>query len=306
MSRQFRLRATGVVLGALFVVGPLVMNGTAQAEVGSGNDLVFSGGGRNMLGLSCVAEPRSDSVTVESGSTVRVINDTGHDADLQLNGVSKGELADNASTDVLFRRGPVEVMLKPDCVLGGPSEPVLVTVTPAPTTANPTPTPTTNPTTASPVDSPSNTTTRPATRPTTRPTRPPHTAATPPRRPVTATTAATADGMPQRATTRARTRTTTAGGTGTATTAAPAVPEAPLPIDTEPVSSGPVLAAPEIDDESAGPSGAAAEPVAALEPMSETSPVGLLALAATICLAGVTAGAIRAIVAQRASRASIA
>jgi hypothetical protein len=51
---------------------------------------------------------------------------------------------------------------------------------------------------------------------------------------------------------------------------------------------------------------AAAEPVAALEPVTETGPVGLLAIIATICVAGVTAAAIRAIAAQRASRASMA
>jgi hypothetical protein len=74
--------------------------------------------------------------------------------------------------------------------------------------------------------------------------------------------------------------------------------------DDPPADGGPVLAAPEIQASSAD--SAAAEPVAALEPMSESRPVGLLALAATVCLAGVTAAAVRAIVAQRASRTIIA
>ncbi len=311
MSRQFRLKATGAVLAALFVVGPLLANGTAQAELTRrGNDLVFGGGGRNMLGLSCAAEPRSDSMTVPAGSTVRVVNDTGHDADLRLNGVSKGELANRSSTEVLFRRGPVEVTLKPNCPLGGPSEPATVTVTPSPSgSGTPTPSPTTVPPSATPGGSPSKTA-----KPTTRPPgpgkpRPPHTATKPNRRPTSAgaATTATMTGRtgPQSATTRARTRTDTAPGTAT-TGATTAVTEMPIGGSDAPVSTGPVLAAPEIDPSSADPTSAAAEPVAALEPLSEDSPIGLLALAATVCLAGVTAAAIRAIVAQRASRTTIA
>jgi hypothetical protein len=311
MSRQFRLKATGAVLAALFVVGPLLANGTAQAELTRrGNDLVFGGGGRNMLGLSCAAEPRSDSMTVPAGSTVRVVNDTGHDADLRLNGVSKGELANRSSTEVLFRRGPVEVTLKPNCPLGGPSEPATVTVTPSPSgSGTPTPSPTTVPPSATPGGSPSKTA-----KPTTRPPgpgkpRPPHTATKPNRRPTSAgaATTATTTGRtgPQSATTRARTRTDTAPGAAT-TGATTAVTEMPIGGSDAPVSTGPVLAAPEIDPSSADPTSAAAEPVAALEPLSEDSPIGLLALAATVCLAGVTAAAIRAIVAQRASRTTIA
>ena len=50
----------------------------------------------------------------------------------------------------------------------------------------------------------------------------------------------------------------------------------------------------------------AAEPVAAMEPMSETGPIGLLALMAAVCVMGVGAAAIRAIVSQRANRAKVA
>jgi hypothetical protein len=312
MSRQFRLKATGAVLAALFVVGPMLANGTAQAELTRrGNDLVFGGGGRNMLGLSCAAEPRSDSMTVPAGSTVRVVNDTGHDADLRLNGVSKGELRNRSSTEVLFRRGPVEVTLKPDCPLGGPSEPATVTVTPSPSgSGTPTPSPTSASPSASPGGSPSKSA-KPAARPG-RPAqpRPPRTATTPNRRPTPAdarTTAATAGrtGPQGTTTTRATTRTNTVPGTAT-TGATTAVTEMPVGGTDVPVSTGPVLAAPDIDATSADSTSAAAEPVAALEPLSQDSPFGLLALAATVCLAGVTAAAIRAITAQRASRSTMA
>jgi hypothetical protein len=312
MSRQFRLKATGVALAALFVVGPLVVNGTASADrVESAHDLVFSGSGRNLLGLSCVAEPRSKAVRVEAGSTLRVVNDTGHAADLRLDGVSKGELADESATEVLFRRGPVEVTLMPNCMLAAPSDPVVVSVAPLPSPSVPAPAPTIDLPSSEPVGTPSHTSVPPV-RPSARPTRPKPVkpATTPPRQPNAAgatTTAATDGGSgPQNATTRTRTR-TTAAPLATATSA----PAAITTIDTaagtpDDVSSGPVLAAPDGSQETAVPAGAAAEPVAELEPMSGTSAVSLLALAATVCLAGVTAAAIRAIVAQRAYRATMA
>ena len=51
---------------------------------------------------------------------------------------------------------------------------------------------------------------------------------------------------------------------------------------------------------------AAAEPVAAMEPIRESGPIGLLALTAAVCVMGVGAAAIRAIVSQRANRAKVA
>ena len=319
MSRQLRLRATGAVLAALFVVGPLVANGTAQAELAtSARDLVFGGGGRNMLGLSCGAEPRSELVVVESGSTIRVVNATGHKADLLIDGASKGELADRSSTAVLFRRGPVEVALKPDCMLRGPSEPATVTVAPStPGTTSPAPLPSVDGSSAPPnrpSSPPATGTTKPSSKP--AKSRRPPAAATPPRRPAAGgkTTAATrTQARTQRATNRTRTGTTgtmtrtPAGGTTSARSPVSSSPASTGPVGGgTPHSSGPVLAAPEIDATPPDAGSAPAEPVAALKPMSRDNPIGLLALAATVCLAGVTAGAIRAIAAQRASRASMA
>jgi hypothetical protein len=55
------------------------------------------------------------------------------------------------------------------------------------------------------------------------------------------------------------------------------------------------------------PSGlVAAEPVAAMRPLPESRPVGLLAVIAMVSVLGVAIGVIRAIVSQRASRASVA
>jgi hypothetical protein len=51
---------------------------------------------------------------------------------------------------------------------------------------------------------------------------------------------------------------------------------------------------------------AAAEPVAVMAPIRETGPIGLLALIAAVCVMGVGAAAIRAIVSQRANRVKVA
>lgn len=52
--------------------------------------------------------------------------------------------------------------------------------------------------------------------------------------------------------------------------------------------------------------GPAAEPMGSVEPLSDGEPIGLLALTATVCVVGVSAGAIRAIMAQRITRTLVA
>ena len=95
MSRQFRYRVAALVLGGLLFGGPLLTNGTASAEPGraaeGGRQVTFAGGG--VLGLSCRSHPDVESMTVPADSTVRVVNRTGHSANLQLGGDTKGMLA---------------------------------------------------------------------------------------------------------------------------------------------------------------------------------------------------------------------
>jgi hypothetical protein len=101
--------------------------------------------------------------------------------------------------------------------------------------------------------------------------------------------------------------------TGTAGAAVPAFSGMPpgddktiLPgVPTLDLPAPPTAAAPE------PPAGAssgvvAAEPVAAMRPLPESQPVGLLAVVATVCALGVAIGVIRAFVSQRASRTSVA
>src|SRR4051794_19322001 len=99
MSRQFRYRVAALVLGGLLLGGPLVASGTASAEQfrpeqqqvdENGHQVTFGGGG--MFGLSCHSRPDFESMTVPAESTVRVVNRTGHRANLQLGGDTMGML----------------------------------------------------------------------------------------------------------------------------------------------------------------------------------------------------------------------
>src|SRR6478609_653807 len=90
MSRQFRYRVAALVMGGLLIGGPMLTSGTASAEqvTEGGRQVTFGGGG--VLGLSCRSHPDVESMSVPADSTVRVVNETGHSANLQLSGDTKG------------------------------------------------------------------------------------------------------------------------------------------------------------------------------------------------------------------------
>lgn len=312
MSRQFRYRATGVALAALFAVAPLLTTGSAHAEQAGDREVVFGGGG--VLGLSCAAQPNVEMLRVPAGATVRVVNRTGHRAKLRLNGDAQGRLADDGATNVVFRRGTVAVTMVPECALREASTPAMVTASPSagPTSAVPDPLPTAAPPTSDPAAPP--TTPSGPTASTTSPTESPSlpgSPAGPPHRPsstasvtrqgTAAATTTTAPSMPQGgATTPIRTGTTATGTTA----ATPTFAGMPPGDDSRIVPGVPSVDVFPSDDATSAP--AAAEPVAALEPLTGTGPDGLLAVIATVCVLGVGAGAIRAFAAQRASRTSMA
>jgi hypothetical protein len=263
-------------------------------------------------------------MTVPADSTVRVVNRTGHSAKLLLGGTVKGTVPDDGATEVVFRRGTTAVLLSPSCALGAESTPVLITATPsAPVSTMPDPTPAPGDGSAGPVSpshpgSPSASdgggTTSPGTvAPPTR------SQGTPPRtkpgttkpdvsRPGNRPVATAVQAMPHGgAASRIRTRTTR--GTGTTAPTFAGMP----PGDRKAIVGGvPTLTLPSTTDAApvapdVPPSNTvAAEPVAAMEPMSDGGPIGLLAVVAAVCAVGVAVGAIRAIAAERASRATIA
>ena len=327
MSRQFRYRVTALVLGGFLLGGPLLTNGTASAEQvdGGGRQVTFAGGG--VLGLSCRSHPDIESMTVPADSWVRVVNRTGHSANLRLGGNTKGMIADDGATEVVFRRGTTAVTLTPTCAIDNDATPVLVTASPSsPATTMPDPIPAPAGSNSSAFAAEPTGSTRPS-----RSTRPD--AVTPAGRPSRVTTATGRPGASRPSALR------TAVVAQAATTAAQAMPQGdatPLKIKTKdakgtqastaPAFSGmppgdkPALltGVPQLDPArpapDAGPSVvgvptteiAAAEPVAAMEPMREQGPIGLLALVAAVCVLGVGAAAIRAIVSQRANRSKIA
>src|SRR4051812_26422731 len=125
MSSQIRHRVAGAAIAAFLVAAPglaatpvraaPVLDGPAPADsvdgTESGKQVVFSGSG--LLGLSCVARPDSRALTVVAGTTMWVANRTGYRARLLLNGETQGEIEDGGSAQVLFRRGPVTLSLRP-------------------------------------------------------------------------------------------------------------------------------------------------------------------------------------------------
>ena len=328
MTRQLRNRVTAIVLGGLIFGAPLLTNGTANAEqaaVEGGRQVVFAGGG--MMGLSCRSRPDVESMVVPADSTVRVVNRTGYSARLSLSGDMKGVLPDDAATEVVFRRGTTEVLLEPNCPIGEDASPALVTAAPSASAAMPDPIPAPTddkPTTmaAEPADTdspsgPASGSALPDTVAAARPTQGRTTGTAGTRGPAalrtsTVAQAATtaAQSMPQGGTTsRVRARTLPGRPSGTM----PAFAGMP-PGDRKSILPGvPRLdlapATPEAAPAAVAPPPAevaAAEPVAAMDPMPESGPIGLLALTAAVCVMGVGAAAIRAIVSQRANRARVA
>jgi hypothetical protein len=336
MSRQLRYRVAAIVLGGLLLGGPLLTSGTASAgqveAEAAGRQVTFAGGG--MLGLSCRSQPDVESMVVPANSTVRVVNRTGYSARLQLGGATKGTLADDAATEVVFRRGTTAVLLTPNCALGEDAEPVLVTASPsapvaAPATGSmpdPIPVPSGPGSSAlaagsSDASPPAGSVLPGAVSPAGRPSGVHRTTIRPGGdRPSSlrssaaiaqaATTAARA--MPQggdtsQATIRSRATGGTHGGTapafagmppGAKRALVPAVPQGDLaPAAADAAPAAPTVAPTEV---------AAAEQVATVEPMRDRAPVGLLALIAAVCILGVGTASIRAIVSQRANRSLMA
>jgi hypothetical protein len=338
MSRQFRYRVTAIVLGGFFLGTPLLMNGTASAEQfdEGGRQVTFDGGG--MLGLSCESRPDTESMTVPADSTIRVVNRTGHSAKLQLSGTTKGTLADDAATEVVFRRGTTSVLLTPSCAFGNDATPMLVTAAPSAAATMPDPIPAPSDGDSAPATAvapsgsgqPASSAARPAmTGAISSPTRP-HRANAATRRPgetrpsvlgtaaVAKAATAAARAMPHGgAATGLRSKTRTKIPAGTAAGAPPAFAGMPpgderaivtgVPqLDLAPATSDALPPADPAASTSNVASQPAAETVAAMEPMRAGGRIGLLGVIAAVCAVGVTTAAIRAIVSQRANRAIMA
>ncbi|AGL21692.1 hypothetical protein [Actinoplanes sp. N902-109] len=324
MSRHIRNRVTALALGGFLLGTAFVTTGTAQAgQIQSGaHQVVFGGGGT--LGRPCRSTPSVASLTIPAESTVRVVNRTGRRAKLLLNGKAQGTVADHAVTEVVFRRGITAVTLDPRCAITEKSTPVVVTTSPSASPSDggdmpappeipgddepSTPAGTDEPPTSEPEDpgtvpEPSQPQTPPVST-----ARPPTSRPVPPGSVVTTHSAAPAGPPGGNA---APPRTKTVHGTSGSTVSSYAdvvlgngqAAAAPVPGTDVPVATTEAAPAPQ-----AGPTRrvAAAEPVAAMAPLPDSRPIGLLAVIAAVCVLGVGTGSIRAFVSQRASRTSVA
>jgi hypothetical protein len=332
MSRQFRYRMAALGLSGLIFGAPLLTNGTASAEQVEANDRQVSFGGAGVLGLSCGSKPSVESMTVPASSVVRVVNQTGHDAQLKLAGAPKGTIPADGAAEVVFRRGTTAVLLTPACSLGEAATPVLVTASPSASAEDPGPTPVPASGGASAVMS----------KPATGSGSPSRTSAgsalpdtiAPASRPARTSSGDARRGVRRHAGTRPATQAETTAARikskplrGTAGIGAPAFAGMP-PGDRKTIVQPPaapqgrsVASASATETETGTGTGSAAvpvmettepggfqavEPVAAVGRIEDGHPLGLLGLTALVCILGVATAAIRAIVSQRASRTNMA
>jgi hypothetical protein len=243
----------------------------------------FSGGSVLSL-LVCKSEPSAPDVSVPADSRVNFVNRLGQNAFLKVDGQSVATVQPNQQVPVVFKKGPVEVAMTFDCGVGVVQQfkPVSVGVTASPAGAAPTGgaangTPAVNKTGAA------------------------------------AGPAGAAAGAANNAMggdhASGRSSKSPHGQAGQDGTVAASDPTGDPGLEGDPSLLDPSAAAGSatgvdpsapVDDRVT-----VEQPVAASGP-ARNGPAGLLALVATVCAVGVGIAAIRAIIAQRASRASFA
>ncbi|GHJ46700.1 hypothetical protein Cs7R123_40420 [Catellatospora sp. TT07R-123] len=276
MSYAIRRRAAAFAAAGLLAGLPLLLASPAgAAEPEAAPNVDFTGGGLGVL--LCGSKPTTMKITVAAESKVKLTNGLGQKATLQIDGKDSAAVSDGETIEVQFHRGPVKVAMVPECLLNlNPSfEPLTVDVaarTTQPTGTTPTTGSTPNPSRSSGSTSGSSSSTKPS---------------------------------------KSRdSHSSSHGSSANSSEPAPsgddtAIPEVPKDIfnpDDEQPGADPSPSSAVVVGEGSGNSG----------PMQEASfpvdngPIGLLAIIATVCVVGVGAGAIRAIIAQRATRAEFA
>jgi hypothetical protein len=292
------------------VAAPLVGGSAASAE--SDSTVTFSGGcGLLGSGLGAESSPDTTQVSVPAGSEVRFANGLGQDATLRLDGEAAAEVPAGGSADVVFHDGPVTASMQISCLLGAPAGSVTVEVTPV-------------------AEAPE----QPSSGGDAEPASP---------QPSSGSTAgggtSSQGGPTSQGGSTSRGGGSSTGGTSSTGGDDPswagwgptgqAPPPATQPDDTqspagrgtsshdgerhprwgvevEPADGGATSGDPAtVDTEPAG-NGLAAEQVSRTSestPAPDDGPIGLLAMIATVCVVGVSAGAVRALITQRANRA---
>jgi hypothetical protein len=261
------VRERTVRVGALLATGAVAgLPLLAAGPAAAAGPEISFSRGGGLEALSCSSSPSEESVTVPAESTVTFVNRLGSDATLRIDGRDATEVKKDESTDVLFHRGPVQVALVPDCSLLALSK----TFEPVSVKVEPADTP---------ADPPSSQAAKPGGH-------------------------AAAGGS---------SGSTSSGGSSTGTDESPAAdrkPSASPSSSSVPPAGGGVgstgAGTVEGPEAPGGEQGLAAEPLSSVRASAERGPNGLLAIIAAVCVVGVSAGAIRAIVAQRATRTRVA
>ncbi|HEY8473163.1 MAG TPA: hypothetical protein VIL37_11100 [Natronosporangium sp.] len=285
-----RLRVTGrrltLAAAAAALVGvPLLGGSSATAE--SAGTVTFTGGcGVLGSGLGGSATPDIGQLSVPAGTGVRFTNRLGQNATLRLDGEPAAEVPAGGTADVVFHDGPVTASMQINCLLGTPAGTVEVEVQQVPPPAEPSERPdpgdrddrTTPPSQDGGTSGDETGAGAPAGEPPWVPGPP---------------TGDQAASLPPPA----------SGPAAAADRGDRADAEQPRPwgVQVEPPSGSASTGQPEADDQESGD--------LAVDQMSRTSsatsdegPIGLLALIATVCVVGVSAGAVRALISQRAHR----
>nr|BFE64344.1 hypothetical protein GCM10020063_088700 [Dactylosporangium thailandense] len=275
-----RLAATAAAIAAAALTVGASPVSAAPAEP----TVEFSGGSVLSL-LVCKSQPNTGDLSVPADTRVNFVNRLGQNASLKVDGQSVATVQPNQQVPVLFKKGPVEVAMTFDCGVGVVQQfkPVSVGVTAPPAAPAATGQPAQGSTAKA---APGATKTSPANGP-------------------AGAAAGAANGVINNRTGGAAHATKTpAAQDGSAAAADEFGTEPADPSLLDPSAA----AAPAIGADPSAPVDdrvTVEEPVAASGPASN-GPAGLLALVATVCVVGVGIAAIRAIIAQRASRASFA
>lgn len=234
----------------------------------------FGGGGLGLL--LCGSKPNLETISVPAQSKVIFVNNLGQNAMLQIDGESGGGVGNGEAVEVQFHRGPVAVAMVPECLLNltGDFKPVTVQVTAQ----------------------------RTATATTTR--------VSSPRPPAAASTTGTPTNSPKPKKSRQTGATAPSAGDPTAQR-----DQRDQRDPSEPTLNDDILTIDPDENESPKSQATTIGPIKNLDGTDaraisgatrDKGPIGLLAIIATVCVVGVSAGAIRAIISQRASRAEFA
>jgi hypothetical protein len=269
--------AAAALLGAALTVGA----GPAYAAPTGGPTVEFSGGSMLNL-LVCKSSPSTGKVTVPADSRVTFVNRLGQTATLKVDGKAVSQIGANQAVPVVFHYGPADVSMTFNCGVGVVEEfkSVGVTVT---------------------ASAPAN-------------------AAPAPAAGSAGSGAKGTGGIAARGGSSPNSSTKSSHGGGTSAKTNSANGTSP----TDPAAAGTNNEGTEPIDPSLFGSGSSAAPLAAGAPSApgdgqvyveaavpasgtpRNGPVGLLALIAAVCVVGVGIAAIRAVIAQRATRASYA